>query len=449
MLFKKLQLSNYKAFDDVTFSLTSKKNTPKQIAIIYGANGSGKSTILEAFATLNDLLKTKDITNTLDSIRDKISNSTNLNKDEIGELSRFLSRNATSISEIYAKIKGTAPDKPTTIFLEFEENGYNGSYEISLQDGLIIYEELKYLITKNKGCFFRIEKGKTYINENVFLDRNVRKSLRDLLNQSWGIHSFFSLIKNEIQNYNEDYKKKALIENYLRLVKNFDMFSYRICNLANAVEYHSKTSSYILSHISNGYIDRTTKKELKKTERFLSQILKPFIDDFVKAEYYTDERSYKLYLIKRINNKEIPIDYISESSGSKELIRILPFIIKAMSGEIVVLDEYANHMHDVLSLEFLNLIIPLIKGQLIISTHSTVLLNLLNDEYSDSFYFINVNQSKRGIKCIDEIEPRLRKEYNYQKKYLFDSLYSHYRNTSEKSLKELDVSNWKTIKNEP
>ena len=73
MLYKSIRLINYKAFDDITFSLISKNNTPKNIAIIYGANGSGKSTILESFATLHDLTHTMDITNTLDILKEKLN----------------------------------------------------------------------------------------------------------------------------------------------------------------------------------------------------------------------------------------------------------------------------------------------------------------------------------------------------------------------------------------
>lgn len=429
MLYKKLHLINYKAFDDITFSLVSKNNQSKNLAIIYGANGSGKSTILEAFATLHDLMNTKDISNTLDLIREKMSNTHNIESDDISELTRYLSRGVTSISTICEKVQGTDSKKPTSIILDFEENGYNGSYEIRLHKKHIIYEELKYVITKNKGCYFKLDKYGIFINEKTILDKKTYKTLKALIKQSWGIHSFISIIKNEINNYNKDFIDNSILSNFTNLLNSLDKFNFRICNLSNTIHGFSKTNSYLLSHLSSGKLDRTSTEELEVTETSLSILLKRFINDLVKVEYAVTEESYHLQLIKLINNKEVDIDYSLESSGIKEIINILPYIIKAINGENVILDEYANHIHDVLSIHLLQTIAPLIKGQIIISTHSTILLNNLFEQYLESFYFIKVEDSKRKINCITDTEPRLRKEYNYQKKYLFDNLYINYRNT--------------------
>ena len=436
MICTKLQLKNYKVFDDVTFSLTSRNNSPKNLAIIYGANGSGKSTILEAFVTLYDLMNTKDITNTLDAIKDRLSsnNNSDIDYDDLTEISKYLSRGSISISKIYNKIKGVTEDLPTSLILYFEENGYKGSYEIRLYDNSIIYEELKYLISKNMGCYYKIEKNKNYINDKLILDKNIKNRFNELINQSFGIHSFMSIIKNELQNFNNDYINNAFLENFINLLKNFDKFSYRICNLSNTIEGISKTNSYLLSHISSGNINKTTKTELSKTEKALTNLLKFYINDLIKIEYIVTEESYNLLITKNINNKNVKIFYSEESSGIKEIINLMPYFIKALNGEIVILDEYANHIHDSLSLYFLNSIIPLIKGQLILSTHSTVLLSQMYENHYDSFYYIKVKNSTRSIECITDIETRIRSKYNYQKKYLQDELYYYYRNNIDENI---------------
>lgn len=441
MLYKKIQLKNYKSFEDVTFSLASKNFGIKHSSILYGSNGSGKSTILESFATLYDLMQTKDITNTLDSLKERINDTRNIDIDDIDEVARYLSRGVSSVSTIYNKTLGTSPDKPIVIILEFEDNGYNGSYEIHLQDKLIVYEELKYLISKNKGCYFKIDSNGPYINEKVVLDKDAHNTLIKLINQSWGVHSFISILKNELRNYNNDFINAAFQNNLITLLQDFEKISYRICNTSNTIEGLSKTNSYLFTHLSEGYIKKTSEEELKNTEIILTRLMKLFIDDLIKAEYVVSGNNYYLSLTKLINGKEIDVIFSNESSGIKEFINYIPYVIKAINGEIVILDEYANHIHDTLSLSFLNKIIPLIKGQLIISTHSTILLNKLYEQYIDSFYFIKVVDTKRSILCITDIEEKLRKEYNYQKKYLNDKLYRAFRNDFEDSETADDFQN--------
>ena len=427
LFYKKLHLSNYKCFDDITFSLTSKNNKAKNLAIVYGANGSGKSTLLEAFATLHDLTKTKDISNALNALRDKINLSKNLDIDDMQDFSKYLYRGTTSVPDIYDNIIGIKDNKPTIIKLDFEENGSNGSYEIRLQDGKITFEELKYKISKNKGCYFKLDKDKTYINESIINDKKTLKSIKDLIAQSWGIHSFISIAKCALLDYTEEFIESTFLEGFIHILNSFDNFSYRICYMNKTVEGISKNNSYILSHITEGYIKKATKSELKNIEKPLSQLLRYYIEDLVKIKYDMTDEMYRLYLVKTINGQEKKIEYSKESSGIKELINILPYIIMAMKGEIVVLDEYANHIHDLLSANYLESIIPLINGQLIISTHSTILLSQLNKKNIDSFYFIKNSNSIRDIICIIDIEPRIRNDYNYQNKYLFNEMYADFR----------------------
>lgn len=433
MLYKSIRLINYKAFDDITFSLTSKNKTPKNLAIIYGGNGSGKSTILESFSTLHDLTHTMDITNTLDIFKEKLNQYQNINTDDINEFTKYISRGYTSVSKIYDKIKGTSIDAPTIIILEFEENGYSGSFEIHLQNKRIVFEELKYLISKNKGCYYKITENNIYINDKTILDAKVIKDLKEMLIQSWGVHSCFSIIKNLLKKYNIEFIENAFKTNFIDILNSFDKFSFRICNLSNTVEGLSKTNSYLLSHLSNGYVEKTSLEELESTAKILTALLKNIISDLINVEYTTQDSSYYLILNKRINNKNIKINYKYESSGIKEIINIFPYFLKAINGENVVLDEYANHIHDSISAVFLQAITPLIKGQIIISTHSTVLLNTALDNSIESFYFVNVNNSIRDIKCITDIETRIRKDYNYQKKYLYDESYRYFRNEQDNS----------------
>ncbi|SEQ18829.1 hypothetical protein SAMN02910369_01358 [Lachnospiraceae bacterium NE2001] len=188
-------------------------------------------------------------------------------------------------------------------------------------------------------------------------------------------------------------------------------------------------------------MEKTSSNELAETEKTLTKVLKPFVDDLIKLKYVKEKDNYSLMIIKKINNKETTIDFSNESNGIKELVSLLPYVIRAMNGENVILDEYANHIHDVISILFLETIFPYIHGQIILSTHNSILLNQLSDQFIESFYFVKVMDSLRSIDCITDIEPRIRKEYNYQKKYISDDIYLKYRNNARHGTKESSLVN--------
>ena len=58
-MFTYVKLKNYKSLVDFEVDLTSSKNNPKKMIIIYGENGAGKSNFIDAFFTLFDTLNTK------------------------------------------------------------------------------------------------------------------------------------------------------------------------------------------------------------------------------------------------------------------------------------------------------------------------------------------------------------------------------------------------------
>src|ERR1700679_96340 len=56
MKITRLELKNFKRFDDLTIDLTSVAEAPKLVLLI-GTNGSGKSSVFDAFEILNKYTK--------------------------------------------------------------------------------------------------------------------------------------------------------------------------------------------------------------------------------------------------------------------------------------------------------------------------------------------------------------------------------------------------------
>lgn len=149
--------------------------------------------------------------------------------------------------------------------------------------------------------------------------------------------------------------------------------------------------------------------------------------DVVKAFYKKSNRKneirYELYLRKRIENHEYDIDFQLESNGTQEIMELLPYLISAVSGSCVIIDEYGIGIHDLLATKLLASVAEQIKGQLIITTHNTLLMDCAGVNPEALYYIMNDKTFRKSVKCATEIEERLHPNYNYRKRYFTNELY--------------------------
>lgn len=177
----------------------------------------------------------------------------------------------------------------------------------------------------------------------------------------------------------------------------------------------------------SGVIEKKNKDKLDEVENLLNQFFKSMFNDVVKAFYKKSSKKneirYDLFLRKRIENYEYDIDFQLESNGTQEIIDLLPYLVSAVSGSCVIIDEYGIGVHDLLATKLLASIGHQIKGQLILTTHNTLLMDYA-EVNPDALYFImNDKTFKKSVKCVTEIEERLHPNYNYRKRYFTNVLY--------------------------
>ena len=60
-MFTCIKMKNFKSFKNVTIDFSKKKNKTKSLATIYGINGSGKTTIAQAYYLLKRTIETMQI----------------------------------------------------------------------------------------------------------------------------------------------------------------------------------------------------------------------------------------------------------------------------------------------------------------------------------------------------------------------------------------------------
>ncbi|MDT7914698.1 AAA family ATPase [Clostridium perfringens] len=419
-LFTKLKLKNYKSLVDIEFDLTKNKK-PKNIILIYGENGAGKSNIASAFFTLSDIIETLSVKERLQNfLEDK--NIDKLDENEKIELLNVLKRNLKDTETIIKECKTIDSDENMLLEYEFELNDKKGKYTIEMNDEEIVKEELKYVIDKNIGSYFNIESDKKInLNNTIFKEKKYQEELKEKIEKFWGKHSFLSIINNDKNNYNKEYFKDKLSENLLDVLMFIKGLTCRI-NIGDSEERGKyRVSNKIFPNLLNGKIKKEEEEELVLVEDFLNEIYTNLYSD-IKNIYYDkkiegEEIEYRLFSQKMIGGSIRNIDFGLESTGTLNILNLIPSLYEAVRGRVVILDEFDSGIHDIMVRNLLTSVNEYINGQLIITTHNTLLME--SDIDSDSIYFISIDElGNKEILCLNDYEKRTHPNHNRRDLYL-------------------------------
>lgn len=99
------------------------------------------------------------------------------------------------------------------------------------------------------------------------------------------------------------------------------------------------------------------------------------------------------------------------------LLDILPFLLMGVNGETVVIDELDTGIHDLLVHNLLSNILDSVKGQLIITTHNTMLLETEIDP-AYIYTFMVDKDANKSLMPIVSYEDRKHPNLNYRSRYL-------------------------------
>lgn len=428
-MFTYLKLKNFMSFKDITINLESKKNEPKKVVIIYGQNGSGKSTITKAFSVLKRTIQTMQVRDMLsDILDDKFIPPEDIPlKPEIvlDMLKSRLSNN--TIEKVISNYKMIGSKESMSLEYGFNINGNIGSYYIEMDDDSIIEERLEYKLNKKKSCYFEINKNLKMINQKIFKSDEMLNDIKQQVKMYWGKHSFLSIILYEVTEKSESYVRSNIIENLLEVINQFGKINYKIRKAHNDENSSIDTDDYLLENLEYGVIDINQKEELAVVEKVLNNFLKSLFDDVKKAFYKTnvekEKITYSLWLTKKIENLEYDIDFEKESTGTQEILELLPYLMLAASGKCVIIDEYGIGIHDLLAAQLIKSVSQHLKGQLIITTHNTLIMDQ-SDIPAESLYFIMDDKKlNKSVKCVTDLEERLHPNYNYRKRYFTKDIY--------------------------
>ena len=436
--FTSIRLNNFKLFRDITLDLTKTKNSVKPLVVIYGANGSGKTSITEAVAFLLRSIDTMSQSKRLQEIMQNADDSL----ADFPFKTDFLTKNINCLLQIGSTrqlIQNVIHVEASNMSLEFnfKTETSNGTYVLETNREEIIHEQLIYTLAKRRVVCFDISKEKKQFNPNFFTSEEFKNVIEKDMEMYYGKHSILSMLSFEIDDKSEEFVDSGLnnsIYDFMCHLQEIDIYLHHSV-LGNENDVYSY-ADYLTQNLDQGDMPSSKQEELRHMADILLPVLHGIFPEIQNVYYKTKESKdkkllhYQMFLTKRISGETYDLQFSRESSGTKKILHILPCILSAMKGHSVIIDEFGSEIHDKMAKEILEHTIPYISGQLILTTHATGLLNGITRNGTcsnispDVFYFITSSANrKKNIIQISDIENRLYSNYNYQDRYLYHPLF--------------------------
>ena len=426
----KIKLKNFKVFDDISIDLADKKGKPLKYVFLYGENGAGKSSILKSISFLEDSLTTLTTLEHIEKIISQIENDEK-NFPDIS-LSDIISRYKMrqTIDDMAKRYRMIDSNDDMILHYSFFINEKKATYELIFnQQNELVKEVFGCVLDKRIANIFTLTKNDFTFNRSLFKSSKYKKELIDLYKRYWGKHTFASILIKQIIDNNSKYMNEQIDSNV------FNTFYELVIRLighqkdvnSSGVVFSSPFDGMGIHDIDSGEIDLKDEKTLDTVSLYIKEILtninSTISNVFYEKKLIDDRIKYSLQIEKIISNKKRTIPYNKESTGTKNIIEMLPFLIQFIRGNVCIMDEIDSGIHDLL---FENLISDMMHneassnfGQLIASTHNTKIIHSL-DAHNTFLILVDGKTGKREIKTFADLEVNHRSDNNYEVKYLND-----------------------------
>lgn len=422
-MFTKITLENFRSFDHIVFDLTEKGNVPKHLAVLYGENGAGKSNLMSAFVLLPELTRTMDVRDAYERLltRDAIFQDEKMEK-VMREQMRHSLRDMSAIIKDYRMIDC---EDPIVAEYEFNINGNNGCYRVEFGQDEIVHERLEYVLNRRRGLYFDCSSDGILINDTVIQGTNGKDFLVDVKETAkryWGKHSLLAILLYEMKDKSNAFGRDNVTENFNTVLREFRDLSCAV-SMGNKSWEGLSSKLQVLKRPLQGHLSLRRETELDYASDFFTQLFTS-VDlsvrkIFYKKEFHDDEIYYKLIEEKYIAGNYRRIDFERESAGNCQLLNISCYLLTACMGGVVILDEAEANIHDLLFQKLLEEIRPILKGQVIMTTHNTMLMEA--SFAREATYILSVdpdNPSDKKIRCISDYRKRTYAANNIRNKYL-------------------------------
>ena len=415
-MFEYIYLKNYKSFGEVRFDLTDKQGNPKKMVLIYGENGIGKSNLASAFFMLSETLRTMDVRDIMQSILSERPDA--INEEDFSRLIRLRYKD---LETLIRENKMVASDEPMLLEVGFRLNDRSGRYLIETDDNQLIHERLEYVLAKNKGTYFDITPEKISISTKIFQDRASYNEIKSACSKFWGKHTLLSILLHESDDKANEYIKEQISDNFEAVLSFFTRMSCKIKFGSYQERGGICLPHEIFGDFDEGNISIKDEELLDKTESMLNIFFKSAYRDIKKVFYKRIKKEtsihYQLMQTKTIAGKDRDIEFSIESTGTQYLLQLLPYMLVVVDGSVAVIDEFDTGVHDLLVKKLVQSLYATLTGQLIMTTHSTLLMEAKIPK--ECIYVINeLENGSKEIEPISHYDQKIHENTNIRNQYL-------------------------------
>ncbi len=406
-------LENFKSFG-------SKQKIPlKPITLIYGANSSGKSSVIHGYLFIRELLKTGKCDLSSFTIGGELL--------DLGGYKQYLHKKEYRTRNLFIEVEL----KKYKLILEITADGLdkkelkNSAYLFSLT--IFNYEEnSQFKFTRNKSTKeFLFEHYNNKPAEHTFT-LDLKKSIKNQIPQVEGYYEYIVIsysLEEVINEINSNYEKII----YLGPIRSYPTRDISLTNeLSKDMDYNAwkivKDDINVRDKVNKWFAKLKTPYELSvkkfvESKDYLKNVYEIFSlekfdefnftfienDSFVKEDFESEEK-YKLYILEKMSEHFSEIDnYITNNSSEKvleELVikdlrtdttvshrdigvgisQVLPVLVSAYASKnaVIAIEQPELHLHPALQSEiadvFMETALKENKNTYLIETHSEHLL---------------------------------------------------------------------------
>lgn len=398
--------------------LSEKNGAAKKLAVIYGENGVGKSNLSSAFVFLRELSTTMDVRD----MYEELLNQKAIFADESMEtlMRQRIRSGMRDMKAIINDYRMAGSEENITVEYEFVISGYSGKYCVSFGKEEIVYEKLEFLLNKRRGTYFECSDAGIIINSGILKSKDLLKDVKQTAKRFWGKHTLIAIFSHEVMDKASSYGAENILDNFEKVLE-------FLCTPSCYVKIGSRrwdklwSDLDILESADIGEINIQDEKQLDIAEEILSKFFSAINSD-IRRVYYkrmpTDKIiKYELVVEKLISGQYRHIDFTRESTGNHQILRILCYLLTACLGRVVVIDEADSAVHDYLFKKVFDEVIPHINGQVIMTTHNTMLMEY--EMARDITYILSEDElGNKVVKAVSDYDKRTYINNNIRNKYL-------------------------------
>ena len=317
-----------------------------KLALIYGANASGKTTVLEA----------------LDFLREICSKPFD-KKTEKFDFEPFLFDENT-------------PKQNTKFELEFVQNGIRYLYEIELNKNCIVREKL-YIFKPNKALIF--ERATDEIKELTSIKFGSKIAKKKSLEENLEI---FTLWNNTVIG--------GFLKGNIDLLELKDVSDWFVDVMLRLIRPSEDLSNIFLPTLleDKNYLNIFL-SFFKKSDFNISSL--KFQDDITINKVKSDN----IDIVHLVNDIEYNLKFNKESLGTQKYFSLVGLLLLVLEAEMILyIDELESSLHPDLYIHFLMFFIVNGKkeSQLIATTHNREILNNRDIFRDDAIWFTDKNK---------------------------------------------------------